>query len=68
MWITIGIIIGLVIGGWLGYQACMAKYRPTELLKLAKIQTEMISGEITPEKALKEIHQIEIEHPELKKK
>jgi len=66
MWITIGIVIGLVVGSWFGYQFCMAKYRPAFLLKVMKLQNKHIVGNLTTEDFVKELAELKKENPDIK--
>jgi len=64
LWI-IGLFLSLSLGSWLGYQFCMARYRPKFLLKVMKLQNEAINGEVSPEDTLKKIEDIKRDYPEL---
>jgi uncharacterized membrane-anchored protein YhcB (DUF1043 family) len=57
---TLFIIIAFIVGAFLGYTFCIMRWQPKLLLKLTKIQSEVLLGEISYEDAMKEIEKIDI--------
>ena len=66
MYILIG-IVSCVVGCWLGYQFCMAKYHPTLLLKLLDLHNKHLMDELKTEDLLNEMEKLEEEYSVLKK-
>lgn len=46
---------------YLGYQFCMLRWRPRLLTRTIKMHTDLISGKIDAQQALKEMEEIEAE-------
>jgi hypothetical protein len=55
----IGIVIGLIVGCWLGYRFAIFRFQPSALANLINIQNKVLSGEMTTEDGLKELGKIE---------
>lgn len=58
-------VLALVLGCWLGYQFCMARYRPKFMLDVMEIQNKAITGELKPEEATKQLNDLKKKHPSL---
>lgn len=55
------IILGIIGSFIIGYQVCLLRWNPKALLKLARIQSKVMSGEIKGEDALKQIAALKLE-------
>lgn len=53
------IVIAIAVGFFFGYKFCMLRWRPKLLLKLSRLQSKLMSGEVGGEEAIKELRILE---------